>query len=54
LKNKLEFAKSITAIAVAEVNETMDMWKSVDAEIRYLATSAKVKLVAKERKFDIC
>jgi hypothetical protein len=45
LKNKLEFAKSITAIDVADVKVTTDARKAEDTEIIYLETSANAKLV---------
>jgi hypothetical protein len=48
LKNKLEFLRSIAAIAVAELKETSDARKVADAEIRALAPAAKRKLVAKD------
>jgi hypothetical protein len=50
LKNKLEFAKSITAIAVADVKATTDAQKAADTEIRYLATSADDGCVKNHQK----
>jgi hypothetical protein len=48
LKNKLEFAKSIAAIAVVDVKVTTDARNAVDTEIIYLETSANAKLVAND------
>jgi predicted nuclease of predicted toxin-antitoxin system len=48
LKNKLEFSRSIVAIAVAKVKETSFARKVADVEIRALAPSTKAILVAKD------
>jgi hypothetical protein len=47
LKNKLRFLRSIEAIAVAGVKETLDARKVADAQIRALAPASKAKLVEK-------